>query len=305
MIGAMAGTDHPQNTCTVMGTELYAGDLEGAVAAVIERALARRGGYASLTGVHGLTLAQRDPGLRHALREAWMNFPDGAPVAWLLRRVTSGDARRVGGPDLFARVADRGRKEGLRHFLVGSTEPVLERLERELGVRFPGVQIVGRFAPPFAERPAVDEAAGLIAATQPHIVWVGLGAPKQELWSSRAAMEVPGVTFIGVGAAFDFVAGVKRRAPAWMHRAGLEWLYRMATEPRRLTSRYVRSNSEFVWRTGRELGARRRVLGLHAGARRGQSRHRHTVRSPAPDPLQILREARCHTRRPRQPRLMR
>jgi UDP-N-acetyl-D-mannosaminuronic acid transferase (WecB/TagA/CpsF family) len=81
MIGAMAGTDHPQNTCTVMGTELYAGDLEGAAAAVIERALSRQGGYASLTGVHGLTLAQRDPGLRHALHEAWMNFPDGAPVA--------------------------------------------------------------------------------------------------------------------------------------------------------------------------------------------------------------------------------
>jgi N-acetylglucosaminyldiphosphoundecaprenol N-acetyl-beta-D-mannosaminyltransferase len=105
----------------------------------------------------------------------------------------------------------------------------------------------------------VEEALELIGETRPHLVWVGLGAPKQELWSAWASAQAPGVTFVGVGAAFDFLAGVKRRAPSWMHRAGLEWLYRMASEPRRLTSRYVRSNSEFVWRTSRELVDRRRL----------------------------------------------
>src|SRR5262245_8471726 len=137
-----------------------------------------------LCNVHVLTEALQDDELRRVLSQAAMAFPDGAPVAWLLRRVASDKARRVGGPDLFAHVFDRGRTAGLRHILVGSTEPVLERLERELGARFPGADIVGRFAPPFAERPAVDEAAGLIAATQPHLAWVGLGAPKQELWSA-------------------------------------------------------------------------------------------------------------------------
>ena len=108
MIGRMSGTDHRHPTCIVMGTELFAGDLDAASQAVIERALSGRGGYASLTGVHGLTLSQRDPGLLHALREAWVNFPDGAPVAWRQRRSGTPNARRIAGPDLMPLVFDAG-----------------------------------------------------------------------------------------------------------------------------------------------------------------------------------------------------
>ena len=242
-----------------LAARCFVGDLDSAGDAVVAHATRRAGGHMCLCNVHVLTEAVHDVEVRRVLTDAAITFPDGAPVAWLLRRVVSDHAQRIGGPDLFPRVVDRGREVGLRHFLVGSTEPALTTLGRVLRDQFPGSEIVGQYAPPFVERPAVDEAIELIRATQPHVAWVGLGAPKQEIWSARASSEAPGVTFVGVGAAFDFLAGVKRRAPAWMHRAGLEWLYRMASEPRRLTSRYARTNSEFVWRTSRELVGRRRA----------------------------------------------
>jgi N-acetylglucosaminyldiphosphoundecaprenol N-acetyl-beta-D-mannosaminyltransferase len=240
-----------------LAASCFVGDLDSGAAAVAAHAAARAGGYMCLANVHVLTEALHDVELRRVLTDASIRFPDGAPVAWLLRRVVSPRARRIGGPDLFPLVVDRGRDKGLRHFLVGSTEPSLTSLGLRLRARFVGSEIVGHYAPPFVDRPAVDGAVELIRETEPHLVWVGLGAPKQELWSARASAEMPGVTFVGVGAAFDFLAGVKRRAPSWMHRAGLEWLYRMASEPRRLSSRYARSNTEFVWRTSKELIGRR------------------------------------------------
>ncbi len=243
-----------------LAASCFVGDVDSAGDAVVAHAGRRAGGYVCLCNVHVLTEALHDVELRGVLSGAAIRFPDGAPVAWLLRRVVSNRARRIGGPDLFPLVVDRGREVGLRHFLVGSTEPGLAKLAQMLRGRFPGLEIVGHYAPPFTERPAVDEAIELIRAAEPHVTWVGLGAPKQEIWSARACSEAPGVTFVGVGAAFDFLAGVKRRAPSWMHRAGLEWLYRMASEPRRLSSRYARSNTVFVWRTSRELVDRRRAV---------------------------------------------
>ena len=155
----MAGAEDRVMTCTVMGIELYAGDLKGAARAVIDRALSGEGGYASLTGVHGLTLAQRDPGLRHALHEAWINFPDGAPVAWRQRKNGTANAKRIAGPDLMPRVIDLGRERGLRHYLFGATPTVLERLERNLLERYPGAQIVGTSSPPFRAMNAPEETA--------------------------------------------------------------------------------------------------------------------------------------------------
>jgi N-acetylglucosaminyldiphosphoundecaprenol N-acetyl-beta-D-mannosaminyltransferase len=236
-----------------LAASCFVGDLGAACDAVVARAVRREGGYVCLCNVHVLTEALHDDVLRRVLTGAAVRFPDGAPVAWLLRRIGSGRARRIGGPDLFPGVVDRGRSAGLRHFLVGSTEPDLAALERALRQRHPGSEIVGAYAPPFTERPPIADAVESIRAARPDLVWVGLGAPKQELWSASASTEVPGVTFVGVGAAFDFLAGVKRRAPSWMHHTGLEWLYRVASEPRRLGSRYVRSNTEFVWRTAWEL----------------------------------------------------
>jgi N-acetylglucosaminyldiphosphoundecaprenol N-acetyl-beta-D-mannosaminyltransferase len=255
MIGAMAGTDQRQTTCTVMGTELYAGNLNGAVRAVIERALSGEGGYASLTGVHGLTLAQRDPGLRHALREAWMNFPDGAPVAWRQRRKGVDHANRIAGPDLMPRVIDLGREHGLRHYLFGATPTVLERLEQNLLERFAGAQIVGTSSPPFRamNAPEEREAVATITAASPHIVWIGLGTPKQDLWMHRLSPDLGGVLAMGVGAAFDFISGNRPRAPMWMQESGLEWVHRMVHDPIKLAPRYAAANTLFIASTIAEV----------------------------------------------------
>jgi N-acetylglucosaminyldiphosphoundecaprenol N-acetyl-beta-D-mannosaminyltransferase len=147
---------------------------------------------------------------------------------------------------------------GLRHFFVGSTESTLAGVRRAMVDRYAGVDVVGTRSLPFADEPAVEDSlVETILESRVHVVWVALGAPKQELWMARAAPRMPGVTLVGVGAAFDFHAGIKRRAPEPMQRAGLEWLHRLASEPRRLTGRYVRSNTEFIVRTGLELGRRR------------------------------------------------
>lgn len=235
----------------------FAGDLGTAAHAVVEHVSASRGGYICLCNVHVLTQALHNAQLKRVLYFAAMRFPDGEPVAWLLRRLGSRNAKRIGGPDLFPRVIEEGLEVGLRHFLVGSTEPNLARLTRTIVGRHPGAEVVGSYAPPFADEPEVEEASiESIRAAGAHLVWVGLGAPKQELWMAKAAVALPGTTLIGVGAAFDFLGGAKHRAPEWMRRAGLEWLHRMTSEPRRLGPRYIHTNSEFIARVALELPRR-------------------------------------------------
>lgn len=236
------------------------GDLDGAARAVAVRAAGGAGGYVCLCNVHVVTSALHDVELRRALEGAWKRLPDGAPVAWLQRRAGSELAARVGGPDLMPRVVDVGRELGVRHFLLGSTEDVLVRLAETLRRRYPGAEIVGSHSPPFGHSGDSDAAAvAAVRDVRPDVVWCALGAPKQELWMHRNAALLPGVVLVGVGAAFDFLAGTKRRAPRWMRQGGLEWLHRLVGEPARLGRRYARTNTEFVLRCGLEL-TRRRVV---------------------------------------------
>ncbi len=239
---------------TAFGIRCFASTVAEAAAAVVERALSGRGGYGVFCNVHVLMASEREQPLRDALEEAWVVFPDGAPVAWLVRRSGAPSAERVGGPDLLAAVLDRGRAAGLRHFFYGSTPEVVARLQARLADRFPGAAVAGGLAPPWGME---HEAASLeqIARSGAHVVWVGLGAPKQELWMQRHAPVLAPALLLGVGAAFDFHAGTKPRAPRWMRQWGLEWLHRLASEPRRLGPRYLASNSRFVWRLARDLAA--------------------------------------------------
>ena len=191
------------------------------------------------------------------MRDAWLVMPDGAPIAWLQRRSGVRAAERVAGPELMLEVVDRGRERGIRHFFLGSTSDVLEALVEGLETRFPGIEVAGAQSPGFGAVAELASAAETAAATTPDIVWVAFGAPKQELWMWEHVKALAPAIVVGVGAAFDFHAGTKRRAPRWAQRSGLEWMHRMATEPRRLAPRYLRTNIPFVLGVAARLGTRR------------------------------------------------
>lgn len=245
----------------VLGVECFAGDLKSAARAVVARAAAGEGGYACLGNVHVLVTAKHSEPLSSALSRAWATFPDGAPVAWLERRLGARGAERIGGPDLMPLVFELGQAAGLRHFLYGSTPAVLDGLEHRLLMQYPGAEIVGSHSPPFGrvDPEAEESAVERIKAASPDLLWCALGAPKQELWMARWAEALAPALLLGVGAAFDFHVGTKQRAPRWMRQAGLEWAHRLSKEPRRLVWRYLRTNSEFVVRAALELTRRGRM----------------------------------------------
>lgn len=199
-----------------------------------------------LINAYSVALAESDTSYRQCLRDASHNLPDGKPLAWVTT-LSAAPLKQVRGPALFESVFDLGRDYGLTHFLLGSTPETLDLLEAALGQRYPGVQIVGKYSPPFRELTDLDLDLqdSHILKSNPHIVWVGLGTPKQDLEARRLARD-KGFFAIAVGAAFDFSAGTKKEAPRWIGQLGFEWLYRFASEPRRLWRRYLVGNFVFL-----------------------------------------------------------
>lgn len=223
--------------------------LDAAVAQLRAFARGERGRAVHLCNAYTLSLAHRDSDYADLLDRADLNLPDGAPLVWLARRTTPEltAATRPRGCDVFVRTVADGRADGLRHYLYGGTPEIVDALRAELEHRAPGVEIVGVEAPPF--RPLTpneeDAVAERIAASGADVVWVGIGTPRQDAFCDSFAQRVP-ATFVAVGAAFDFLAGVKKEAPSWMRRTGTEWLYRLGSEPRRLWRRYLVGNAVFV-----------------------------------------------------------
>jgi N-acetylglucosaminyldiphosphoundecaprenol N-acetyl-beta-D-mannosaminyltransferase len=221
--------------------------LDSAVDALLSRPDPLEGRAVHLCNAYTLSLARRDPELRHRLNQDNINLPDGMPLIWVGRRLGFDHLHgRVYGPDLMLATMDHGRELDLRHYLHGNTDEVLTALEAELQRRLPGVDIVGHDAPPFRELSAEEELAleQRLVDLRPDIVWVALGTPKQDTFVHRFRHRVPS-TFVAVGAAFDFISGAKRQAPVWMQDRGLEWAYRLAREPLRLGKRYVVGNARF------------------------------------------------------------
>lgn len=208
-----------------------------------------------LCNAYTLALADADSLYGDLLRGAAVNFPDGKSVVWanrLRHRQLDLPTERVYGPDLFADVLALGQAAGLRHYLLGSTWEVLTALESRLRRLYPDALVVGVDSPPFRELTEQERAdqADRILMSEAQVVWVGLGTPKQDREVSRLAQELP-VVAVAVGAAFDFVAGTKPQAPLWMQRNGLEWAFRLASEPRRLWKRYLFGNVRFVYAASR------------------------------------------------------
>jgi N-acetylglucosaminyldiphosphoundecaprenol N-acetyl-beta-D-mannosaminyltransferase len=206
--------------------------------------------YVCVTGVHGVIESQDDPSLRDIHNCAGLVTPDGMPLVWLGRLNGYRHIERVYGPDLMLACCAASVSKGYRHFLYGGAPGVPERLAARLQQRFPGLMVAGTWSPPFGTPTPGEERAMIerINAANPDIVWVGLSTPKQERWMATHVGRLCASVLIGVGAAFDFHAGLKRQAPRWMQRSGLEWLFRLGTEPRRLWRRYLLNNPRFVWR---------------------------------------------------------
>jgi N-acetylglucosaminyldiphosphoundecaprenol N-acetyl-beta-D-mannosaminyltransferase len=209
--------------------------------------------------VHSLVEASKDQALAQVFQSASMVCTDGMPVVWLARRRGGPTAERVAGPDAMLAVCDRGRAHGLRHFFLGGTPGTAETLARRLARRYPGLDVAGSFAPPFRVMTAAEivALAQQIAATGAHIVWIGLGSPKQEFFAANEGRRFGSAVVMPVGAAFDFHAGRLPRAPRWMQRLGLEWLFRLLSEPRRLAGRYLVTNTRFIYLVAREELRRR------------------------------------------------
>jgi N-acetylglucosaminyldiphosphoundecaprenol N-acetyl-beta-D-mannosaminyltransferase len=209
----------------------------------------RERGYVCAAAVHVLMVARHDPETRAALLRSSLNVPDGQPLRWALSALGHPLSDRVYGPELMERYCRRAGERRRRVWLCGGqNDEAVAQLARTLERRFPGIQVAGASSPP--HRPLTEaedaELSERINADQPDVVWVGLGAPRQEKWMAqmRSSLEAP--VLVGVGAAFDFLPGLKPQAPAWMQRRGLEWLFRLSQEPRRLGPRYLRYNPPFV-----------------------------------------------------------
>lgn len=220
------------------------------VGEVAEHVLGRREKPSTVivANVHSVMSARRNPELTHVFETADVVTPDGMPLVWALKASDRSQAVRVTGIEVMRKAFDTGRPSGTKHFLYGSSTDVLDRLVAGVSESFPGVEVCGAISPAFGaisdEEIAKDVEA--IISSNADIVWVGLGMPKQELWMARVAARLPGVTLVGVGAAFDWLAGTKSVAPQWMQDRGLEWVYRLAQEPRRLWRRYLFNNPAFL-----------------------------------------------------------
>jgi N-acetylglucosaminyldiphosphoundecaprenol N-acetyl-beta-D-mannosaminyltransferase len=210
-------------------------------------AAARESRYVCLCNAHSVVTARRDPRFARVLAGADLALPDGAPIAWRMRRRGHPRQQRLSGPDVMWSCCISAAAAGLPVFLLGGTPETLARLAARLRRELPGLRLAGTLAPPFRPMASAEEAAiaARINASGARLVFVGLGCPKQERWMAAQHSRV-GAVMLGVGAAFDFHAGVVPRAPRWMQRAGLEWLHRLATEPRRLWRRYLVTNTLFV-----------------------------------------------------------
>lgn len=205
--------------------------------------------YICVAPVSTIVDCQSDPEYRKVLDNADMITPDGMPLVWVAKIMGDKNIARTYGPDLMLALCEKGQERGYKHYLYGGTESTCSLLKNVLKDKLSNINITGHYAPPFRPAHAQEEGAVIdeINRLAPDIFWVGLGSPKQDYWmcEHRQKLNVP--VMIGVGAAFDFIAGVKKQAPRWMQRCGLEWFFRLCSEPRRLWKRYLVGNTRFIY----------------------------------------------------------
>ena len=251
-LGSMARTN-------VLGVGISVTNLQDAIAHCDALIRSDRKGYVCVADVHSVMLGVSDGGFREILNRSLMTTPDGMPLVWIGGLRGHAAMGRVYGPDLMMELCRDSAAKGYGHFLYGGKPGVVEKLRDRLKEQFPELRIVGTYTPPFKKLNA-SETAGLmaqVARARPDVFWVGLGAPKQERFMAEYLGKLDCKLMVGVGAAFDFHAGMVREAPRWLHLTGLQWLHRLAQEPRRLGRRYLTCIPAFMWNVGlQESGLR-------------------------------------------------
>lgn len=240
------------NTSNILGVNVSVTDMDKTISDINDNLDKWKGQYICVSNVHTTVMAYDNPDYLKVQNEAIMALPDGGPLSSYSRSEGQKDAKRVTGPDLMREMLIRSGEHGWTHFFYGSTQKTLDMLRAKIEKDYPDAKIVGMISPPFKELSPKEDAeyVDIINKANPDFVWVGLGAPKQEIWMAAHKGRINSI-MIGVGAAFDYESGNLKRAPKWMQKCNLEWLYRFMQEPRRLFKRYFVTNLKFLWLTRR------------------------------------------------------
>jgi N-acetylglucosaminyldiphosphoundecaprenol N-acetyl-beta-D-mannosaminyltransferase len=243
------------NQFSILGVNISAIDI-GDACYLAESAISRREKvYISTCPVSTIMESKRSEKVLTSVNCADLATPDGMPMVWVGKLLGYKNIRRVYGPELMQKICEISQKKGYRNYLYGSSPDVLSKLSDKLNIKYPNLVISGSFSPPFRKL-TKDEDNKIVTdinSSNPDIVWVGLGSPKQDLWMHEHRHKINAPVMIGVGAAFDFIAGTKPQAPRWMRKVGLEWFFRLMTEPKRLWRRYLVNNTLFIWYVGVEM----------------------------------------------------
>ena len=235
-------------TCNIMGVNLAAINMPWLIEYTKKHIKELSGNYMCVSNVHTTVMSYDDETYCAVQNGGIMAIPDGGPLSSVGRRRGFTDMKRTTGPDYMKEILSISAQEGYRHFFYGSTERTLYKLLRTIERKYPDVQVAGMYSPPFrALTKKEDEGViQMINESNADFVWIGLGAPKQERWMAEHQGLIKGF-MVGVGAAFDYEAGNIDRAPNWMQKMNLEWLYRLMQEPKRLFKRYFYTNTKFIW----------------------------------------------------------
>ncbi len=232
----------------ILGVAINAINMQTAIATIENWIERQEKHYVCICTVHTIVECQRDPRFKEIVNGAGLRTPDGMPLVWLQRWARKNNVSRVCGPDLLPALCARSERTGHRHFFYGGALGVAEELAAELSAKHPGLHVVGVYTPPMLALGEIEakEVIDTINDARPDIVWVGLGTPKQDFWIANHRPLLCAPALIAVGAAFDFHSGRIRRAPKWMQRSGIEWLFRLSQDPKRLMRRYTIDNVRFV-----------------------------------------------------------
>jgi N-acetylglucosaminyldiphosphoundecaprenol N-acetyl-beta-D-mannosaminyltransferase len=238
----------------ILGVHTDAQRFDEAVTTLITAATDSRHQYVSTCPVYTLMMCRENPTVMQAVNGAGMVTADGMPIVWVQRQRGNPQAERVYGPDLLQALCQQTANTPIRHYFWGGEPGVAEQLANRLQALYPGLNIAGTHSPPIEPIPAYPDPQVVerLNAAHADIIWIGLGSPKQDLWMARYRPVLNAPLLIAVGAAFDMLAGTRKQAPRWMQRSGLEWLFRLIQEPRRLFKRYLVYNPLFIWHLWRE-----------------------------------------------------